>query len=175
MAIIIDTNCLANVFCKNSKDHEEFKPVLTWIVEGKGMMVLGGTKYNEELKKTAKFLTIIRYLKEIGKVHKGNKRDIDNYQIIVEELRDNQDFDDPHLPAIVKVTKCRIICSTDTRSIPYVTNKRYYPSGISTPVYYTSSRNKDILNDKYIDDSLKPLCKLNKHYKDKFKEKLNHI
>ena len=31
----------------------------------------------------------------------------------------NVDFDDPHLPAIAQVTKCRLICSDDKRSIKY--------------------------------------------------------
>lgn len=163
MAIIIDANCIANVFSKNNSKHSEFKPVLDWIIEGKGLMIIGGTKYQGELAKLSKFLTIIRLLKEIGKVYSGNCHNIDNYQLKVEALRDSLDFDDPHLPAIIIDTKCRIICSEDTRSIPYVTDSKYYPKGVKTPVYYTSARNKDLLCDSYVDTSLKPLCKMNKN------------
>lgn len=162
MAIIIDANCIANVFSKKSANHEEFKPVLNWILLGKGLMIYGGSQYKKELAKTSKYLPIIRLLKDVGKAIEGCKEDIDKYQEKVEQLRDNMDFDDPHLPAIVVVTKCKIICSEDTRSIPYVQNGKYYPKSFTTPVYYTSSKNKDLLTDKYVDNSLKPLCKLNK-------------
>jgi predicted nucleic acid-binding protein len=162
MAVIIDTNCIASVFSKKSTNHMEFSPILDWILNGKGLMVIGGSKYKKELKKTPKYLPIIRLLKEVGKLHNGEDDEIDKYQLKVEELRDNLDFDDPHLPAIVVNTKCRIICSSDTRSVPYVTDNKYYPKGITKPVYYTSSKNKNILTDKYIDRSLKPLCKIKK-------------
>lgn len=172
MAVIIDVNCLANVFSKNSARHSEFEPVLNWILKGKGLMVVGGTKYNAELAKLNRFLVIVRLLKEIGKVHLGNDEEIDAYQLKVEELRDTADFDDPHLPAIVVDTKCRIICSEDTRSIPYVTNSKYYPKGFKVPVYYTSSRNSDLLCDRYVDDSFKPLEKINKKKADRIS---NHL
>lgn len=164
MAVIIDANCIANVFSRNNERHKEFEPVFEWIVKGKGIMVIGGSKYHGELKKLYKYNTIIRYLKEVGKVHIGDREKIDKYQLEIEEVRDDEDFDDPHLPAIIIETKCRIICSEDTRSIPYVTNSKFYPKGIKIPVYYTSSRNKNILSDKYVDESLKPLCRINKKY-----------
>lgn len=162
MAIIIDANCVANVFSKKSAKHNDFKPVLNWILFGKGLMIYGGTQYKTELAKTSKYLPIIRLLKDVGKAIEGNKEDIDAYQKTVEDLREDMDFDDPHLPAIVVVTKCKIICSEDTRSIPHVKDEKYYPKGFATPVYYTSEKNKELLNDKYVDKSLKPLCKLNK-------------
>jgi hypothetical protein len=162
MAVIIDANCIANVFSKSSVKHPEFKPVFEWIVLGKGIMIVGGTKYQSELIKLKKYFTIIRYLKEVGKVHNGDNQNIDDYQLTVEGLRTTMDFDDPHLPAMIVDTKCRIICSEDTRSIPYVTDSKYYPKGIKTPVYYTSSRNKNLLCDNYVDNSLKPLCRINK-------------
>lgn len=162
MAIIIDANCIANVFSKKSAKHTEFKPVLDWILLGKGLMIYGGTHYKKELKKTAKYLPIIRLLKEVGKAIEGCNANIDEYQQKVEELRDDLDFDDPHLPAIVVVTKCKIICSEDIRSIPHVQNSKYYPNGFTTPVYYTSIKNINLLTDNYVDRSLKPLCKLNR-------------
>jgi len=68
--------------------------------------------------------------------------------------------------------KCKVICSTDTRSIPFVSDNKYYPKGCSTPVYYTSSANKSLLTDKYVDKSLKPLCKLNKMNSDRISKML---
>jgi hypothetical protein len=162
MAVIIDANCIANVFSKKSAKHADFKPVLNWILLGKGLMIFGGSQYKRELAKTSKYLPIVRLLKEVGKAIEGSTIDIDKYQTIVENIRDDMDFDDPHLAAIVVVTKCRIICTEDCRSIPFVQDGKYYPKGFKTPVYYTSIKNKDLLTDKYVDSALKPLCKLNK-------------
>lgn len=170
MAIIIDVNCLPNVFSPSAAKHDEFKPVLEWILVGKGLMVYGGSKYRDELKEMPKYLPIIRLLKDVGKVLEGCTKDIDELQSKVEEINEDEDFDDPHLPAIVLFTKCKLICSEDTRSIKHVTNKKYYPSGFPTPAYYTSGANKKLLTDNYVDKSLKPLCKMRKLESDRIKK-----
>lgn len=162
MAIIIDTNCFANVFNSRSSNHAEFKPVLDWIIKGKGIIVYGGSKYKEELQKASKYLTIFRLLKDVNKVLIGDSNEIDRVQSEIENKTVDKDFDDPHLPAIVIVTKCRLICSNDSRSIPFVQQRELYPQGCITPSYYTGLRNSNLLCDEYIDDTLKPLCKLNK-------------
>ncbi|MCX2680930.1 hypothetical protein OOZ15_13335 [Galbibacter sp. EGI 63066] len=169
MAIIIDTNSIANVFSPSSHKHTEFKPVLEWILTGKGIMIYGGTKYKKELSKTPKYLPIIRLLKDVGKVIEGCNENIDKLQKEIENKNDDTDFDDPHLPAIVVDTKCRIICSEDTRSINHVTNRKYYPNNFKLPVFYTSKVNSNLLQDKYVDKSLKPLCKLNKLHSERIK------
>lgn len=74
----------------------------------------------------------------------------------------DKDFDDPHLPAIVIVSKCKVICSCDTRSVKFVTLPQLYPKGIDVPKYYTSKRNIDLLSDKYVHNCYKPLNKCNK-------------
>lgn len=163
MPIIIDTNCIPQVFSKSSVKHKDFEPVLNWILKGKGMMIFGGTKYKIEISKLKKYLTIIRYIKESGKIHEGNCELIDNYQQTVEKLNDDPDFDDPHLVAIAFVTKCKIICSEDSRSVKHVTNPKYYPANFKKPVYYKTANNSDLLCDKYVDDDLKPLIKINKN------------
>lgn len=162
MPVIVDANCIPEVFSTKSKGHPDFKPVFDWIVNGKGLMVTGGTKYKKELEKLPKFLRIINLLKDSGKVLVGHTEKIDHYQEYVEGLKDDDDFDDEHLPAMVVETKCRVICSKDTRSIPHVRDRKYYPKGMTLPSYYTSKKNVDLLCDKYVDDVLKPLCKLKK-------------
>jgi len=162
MPIIIDTNCIATLFTKSAVNHKEFEPVLEWILKGKGVMIIGGTKYRQEISKLNKYLTIIRYIKEAGKLYEGNCDAIDKYQSSVEILSDDPDFDDPHLVAMVFVTKCKIICSVDDRSIKHVTDAKYYPTNFRKPVYYKSAKNIDLLCDNYVDDDLKPLIKMNK-------------
>lgn len=172
MPIIIDTNCFANVFSRTSKKHAEFEPVLSWIIEGKGLIIYGGTKYKQELKKAKKYQTIFRFLKEVGKAVNKSDIDIDRFQKEIEKLKESETFNDVHLLAISVVSKCRIICSEDAKSIPFVTNKKYFPPGFQKPVYYTSLKNKKLLCDRYVDGSLKPLCKVKKSIAQKIYGKL---
>lgn len=169
MPIIIDANCIANVFDVHCARHTEFSPVREWIISGKGKMVYGGTTYENELRLLPKYLPIIRLLRESNKVIKGNKTDIDKYQSYVESKRVDPDFDDPHLVAISVVTKCLLICSEDTRSIRHVKDKKYYPKTSSkVPSYYTSSSNSNLLSDTYVHQIFKPLTTINKSVQDKF-------
>jgi len=162
MAVIIDANCIPLVFSKKNSGHEEFAPVLKWIMSQNGVMVYGGSTYEKELSKLSKYLKIIRFLREIDKAIVGNKENIDQLESEVEKKVSDKDFDDPHLVGIVIDTKCRVICSEDARSVKFVKRSELYPKGVPAPVYYTGSGNSDLLTDKYIDDSLKPLCKINK-------------
>ncbi|MEX0597690.1 MAG: hypothetical protein WD512_14455 [Candidatus Paceibacterota bacterium] len=162
MAVIIDASCIPLVFSKKNSGHEEFAPVLKWIMSQNGVMVYGGSTYEKELSKLSKYLKIIRFLREIDKVIVGNKKKIDQLENEVEKKVSDKDFDDPHLVGIVIDTKCRVICSEDARSVKFVKRADLYPKRVCVPVYYTGSGNSDLLTEKYIDDSLKPLCKINK-------------
>lgn len=159
MCVIVDTNCLASVFDTNSAKHNEFRPVLEWVLSGKGKLVYGGTKYIQELSKT-KYLKLFNILnaktKKVVIVDKGK---VDQEQSRIEHLIIDPDFDDPHLPAIVIVSKCEVICSEDTRSVRFVTDNKLYPKGINIPKYYTSIRNKNLLCDDYVNKIYKPLGK----------------
>jgi hypothetical protein len=53
MCIIIDTNRFSSIFEEENSDHDEFKPILDWIIFGKGKIVYGGTKYKQELTRAA--------------------------------------------------------------------------------------------------------------------------
>ncbi|MGB1204290.1 MAG: hypothetical protein ACPG5B_01520 [Chitinophagales bacterium] len=162
MPIIIDTNCLANVFSAKSDRHEHFKPVKEWIISGKGLVVYGGTQYFEELKKNMKYAKILRLLKASGKAKVGDRTKIDELTKRNKAIFPEKDFDDPHLPAIAIVTKCLLICSEDMRSVKYIKNRQLYPSGFSVPVYYSSEKNANLLCDKYVHADNKPLLKINK-------------
>ena len=157
MCIIIDTCSLSSVFERLNSDHLEFIPVLEWIMIGKGKIILGGTKYTEEL--GAKYRSIILQLDMAGKVVKMSKDEVDEIQKEIEEeasQRDLKDFDDPHLIALVIVSKCQLICTHDKRSFPFLTDKTLYPSHIKKPKLYTGAQNSNLLNDKLIVEICKP-------------------
>ena len=163
MCIIIDTNTFIPVFDSTCSKHDEFKPVLDWIINGKGKIIYGGTTYHKELLRAVKIRKIFSILKsKSNKVVVVDQMLVDNEERRIHNLIPDKDFDDPHLAAIVSVSKCQLICSDDTRSIKYVTRPDIYPKGISTPKYYTGNRNANLLSDEYIDERYKPLNKCSK-------------
>ena len=173
MCIIIDTNCLADVFNKESKRHKEFKPVLDWILHDIGKMVVGGSKYKDELRRNGtarRFVQILR--QKANKVILIEDNAVDNWQKKIEIKINHPDFDDPHLPAMVIVGKCHLICSGDLRSVEHVTRKDIYPKGIQPPKYYTRLRNADLLCAKNIDKRYLPLHKCTKYVRTFLEEKL---
>lgn len=166
MCVIVDTNAFAAVFNANANNHDEFAPVLDWIISGKGKLVIGGTKYMSELARTKKYLSFVQILNtKARKVIRLNDSDVDAWQNIIEDKIKNPDFDDPHLPAIVIVSKCRVICSVDIRSVRFVTDSNIYPKGIVVPKYYTSKKNANLLTDEYVHKCYRPLTKLSKQVK----------
>lgn len=167
MAIIVDTNCFACVFSRNSKDHTDFAPVLDWILEGHGFLVFGGSKYWGELTECKKYLHFVNLLKKAGKVYVCDGSKVDEMQKYYEEKIVDPDFDDPHLPAIVRVSKCRLICTKDIRSKRFVTSRDLYPQRFHIPQYYSSKKDARLLIDANIDSRLMDYrCLLNKEAKE---------
>ena len=163
MAIIIDTNCFSRVFSRTDKEHHDFSPVLDWILCGNGFLVYGGSKYIQELKECKKYLRFLRLLKDMKKVYVCDCESVDKLQAMYEEMIDDPDFDDPHLPAIVRVSKCRLICSRDFRSVRFVTSRDLYPKRFYLPHYYSSARDAGLLTNSNIDPRLRYYCRqLNK-------------
>ena len=162
MCIIVDTNCLANVFDPDSALHSEFEPVFKWITEDIGFIVIGGTKYIDELKGNK---AILKYIKTLNTTKSSNRNRqvlyLDDCMVDAEEKRvksiiTDKNFDDPHLAAMAIVAKCMLICSLDMRSVKFVKSANLYNSkGMKAPKYYTGSRNKKLLCDKYIDKRYK--------------------
>lgn len=174
MCVIVDANTLSIVFNNDLKAKEQFEPVLNWVLQGKGKFIIGGTKYMNELKKVNKALNFLTMLKMRTKDKVIILPDVfvDKIQKEIEAKVSDPDFDDPHLPAMVIVSRCMVICSLDARSVDFVTMPKLYPKGVKVPRYYTGLQNTDLLSDKYIDDRYKPLSKMSLSNIEKFKTDL---
>lgn len=150
MCIIIDTSAFASVFNPNSQNHNQFEPVLDWIVFGRGKIVYGGAKYLEELTRAQKYLRLFTELDRQGKIVHINDEEVDREQQRIEELIGDPDFDDPHLVAIVSVSRCNLICSEDRRAYPFLKDRQLYPKGCKPPKIYSSRKHKALLIDANI-------------------------
>ncbi|MFA7347827.1 MAG: hypothetical protein WCZ86_08720 [Desulfurivibrionaceae bacterium] len=148
MCIILDTCAFSSVFDPTSSEHAEFKPLLTWLTQGKGKLVYGGTKYKSELANAIKFLKIFGHFNRAGKLVEVDDETVDLFEKEISSVINEKACNDPHLIAIVIVSKCRLICSSDKRSYKYLKQSRLYPKGVRAPKLYTKSKNSGLLSDK---------------------------
>jgi len=148
VCIILDVNILPSVFSRDAKNHSEFKPVYDWILGPNGKVVFGGTKYWTELSRMKQYLALFSHLNKKNKVVILIKDVVDDIQEKIDEKIYDLDFDDPHIIAIVIVSKCGIICSDDKKSYKFIKNNDLYPPGVQVPRIYSNVSNKDLLNKK---------------------------
>ncbi len=154
MCIVIDTNTLASVFKRDSANHQEFKPVLDWIITGKGKIVFGGSKYISELK--GNYLSLFTQFKKAGKAINISSDIIDAEEANVTNQISHPDFDDQHLVSLLKVSGCKLICSLDSRAYPYFRHQLFFNPAANRPRIYCSSGNASLLCDRHIADVCKP-------------------
>ncbi|WP_189629843.1 hypothetical protein [Roseivirga thermotolerans] len=160
--MIIDTNTFKSVFDVEAQDHDDFAPVYNWIIEGEGKIVFGGTKYKDELRCAYRYLKVFNQFARMRKVITVDDKEVDDYQVKLEEIEKHKDFDDPHLVSICYISKCRIICTNEKRAIPFLARKDFYPKNSPRPKLYTSKRNSDLLCRKNMAEICMPCDKLKK-------------
>ncbi len=152
MCIVIDTNSLASVFNKDCADHVDFQPVFDWILTGKGIIVYGGSTYITELQNTSTYLRLIIDLEKARKVAHINDDLIDQEEIRISKISKKQKFNDKHLVAIISVSRCRLICSKDMESFPFILDKKFYPKKCKVPKIYSRKANSRLLTKVNIVD-----------------------
>ena len=158
MCIIVDTNTLANVFDKKSANHKEFKPVLDWVVDGKGVFVYGGSKYIREIGR--KYLNFIGELRKVRKALKIDQSAVDAKEIWAAQQVQHPDFDDQHLVGLLLVSGCKLICSLDSRAYAYFTHNSFFPRASKKPKIYSRKNNSVLLINANMADICRPGYKL---------------
>lgn len=162
MCLVLDANAFSLCFDASNAAHSDFRPVLDWLVHGKGKLVYGGNKYKKELKDAGKYLRFFVALNRAGKTVCLDDTSVDEIEKEVRDIEPSEKFDDPHLIAIILKSKCNIICTKDMRAKPYLKDSRFYLGITSRPKLYTSKKNASLLTDKYIADICRPCERLNK-------------
>jgi predicted nucleic acid-binding protein len=152
MCIVIDTCCLATVFDGKNKEHPKFAPVLHWI-KGKGRMIYGGTKYNTELGKAAKYLS---YLAELSRQRKTIQIPTTRVDLIAAELKakiPDKAFNDEHIVALVIASRCCVVCTNDDGAIAYLKRAdlfKGYPGSGRPQIYRGHKTHKKLCCDRHI-------------------------
>lgn len=145
MCIVIDINALAMVFDEKNARHAEYTPIKQWIEEGNGFLIFGGTKYKAELAKTGRYMRLLRQMRDGGKAIAIKDSAVDALEEIVQQKTTGTQCDDQHIVALLGASRCKLLCSFDSRSFDFIKDFNLYPKGVPRVKIYTSARNKKLL------------------------------
>lgn len=151
MCVVADPPTFIPMFKSADPEHQKFKPVIDWVMAGPGKFVMGGSKYNEELRAIRSILSHLSELEKMGKIIRKPEADVDEEESLVKVIEPDRDFDDPHLVALIRLTGCRLICVRDPRSHKFLLATYLYRSSKDRPKLYTGAkRNSTLLITKNI-------------------------
>jgi general stress protein 26 len=122
---------------------------------GRAKIVIGGGRYyrNEIKKNLASYVPILTELSRLNKTHWFSDEKVDDLTAHIKSLENKADFNDPHIVALLRVSKAKIFCSEDERSFQFVKDKRFFPKGQEAPKILslkTHDASLELLNDKNI-------------------------
>lgn len=119
MCLVIDANCFGLVFDSKVKEHAKFVPVYRWIMDGRGRMIYGGTKYNTELRDGG-MLGVVAELSRKSKTVQIPNTAVDSIAATLKIKFPDVAFNDEHIVALVIASRCRVVCTNDNLAISYL-------------------------------------------------------
>lgn len=156
MCIVIDANIVPVVFSRNNSRHEDYKSVLLWFIKGRAKLVLGGYFWRKEIGTSLRsYLPLMQELSRLNKTHMISDTEVDVLSTSLKAIEPDEDFDDPHIVALLSISGARILCSEDARSFRFVKDRRFYRNGRIPPKILDLSKHEsclDLLGDDVICD-----------------------
>ena len=154
MCMVIDVNTISCVLSSKNEKHKLFLPVLKWFLYGKAKICLGG-KLEDEYNNLLSYQPLFKEFAKFNKIHKIGESLIKGKENEIIEIEKDRDFDDPHIIALIIVSRAKVLCSDDSRSFKYVHRIKEYDKRAIIPKIYTTS-NKHLLPTKVLCD--KNIC-----------------
>jgi len=151
MCLIIDTCTFHSVFGEHTEHYEKYAPIRGWLA-GRGKIVVGGSKFDEELKRGG-MLGILGEYQRKNRLVRMDTAEVDQAAVLVKGLVTKADFNDEHLVALVRISKCRVVCSDDKAASRYLWSKALYPRRFKRPKIYRTARNADLCCHEHIVDA----------------------
>jgi hypothetical protein len=138
------------VFNPKDKRHSEFKPVFDWVFYGNGGgLIYGGTKYAGEVDFSSNtYRALLAELNRRGRMFKMCTECVDHAEAAVKKaVPGDPDFDDPHIVALVIISKCCVVCTDEHRGLRFWKRPKLYPDGVKPPKIYRDLRNARLLRN----------------------------
>ena len=155
MCIVADPPTFISMFKSTDPGHADFVAVRDWVIGGPGKFVMGGAKYKSELRAVSSVLPFLAELERKGKIIRRTDAEVDADEVAVKAIEPANDFDDPHLVALIRLTGCKLICIRDTRAHKFLRSVRFYQSPKHRPSLYTRPKNGGLLRV----ENLAPCCR----------------
>ncbi len=102
-----------------------------------------------------KYQTILAEMSRSGKICKVGDTDVNAEQQKLEDTPLHGKCNDPHIIAIVIVSKCCLVCTKDGALIKFLKDKTFYPKDVKIPRIYQREEHKNLL----VDANIAPICK----------------
>jgi predicted nucleic acid-binding protein len=140
MHIIVDTNVIDIVFNIDHKNFNNFEPVYKCIVDCRGIMYYGGSKFKKELgtKLDIKYNKLFKELRNVGRLRELNEVKVNNCEKKLKKIEPCKNFDDEHIIACIILSQCEVVVTNDKRSDKYIKDekKQFYMSRSMKPKIY---------------------------------------
>ena len=109
MSIIIDANCACAAFSEPS--HADYQPLIKALTDGRAKLVVGG-KLRIEYSKLKPVLRMFRALNQAGRAvsFADDLVDAEEQRVIADHKLVS---DDPHILALARVSRARLLCTKD--------------------------------------------------------------
>jgi len=145
MCIVADPPTFVPIFKVDSANHSDFQPIKNWVLRGGGRFVIGGSKYRKELNGLRSVLPLIAELARMNKIIRRPDNEVDAEEAVVKRIVPSSDFDDEHLVALIRLTGCRVVCTSDLRSHKYFKSDALFPNRADRPSIYSEATHSHLL------------------------------
>ncbi|HET6747055.1 MAG TPA: hypothetical protein VFH06_03055 [Candidatus Saccharimonadales bacterium] len=156
MCIIVDINTLASVFKTSSADHGQFAPVLSHIRSRKSNLIIGGSKFEAELKLNKEFYKILSIMKSNGQAVEADRSRVDSLEASIAAKFSDPLFNDKHIVALCYISNARLVCTKDLVLQSYIKKRDFYNKGKTPAKVFNSKSPAKIVPG----GSFKPKCGL---------------
>lgn len=154
MCIIVDVNTFSDVFIPSSAYYKHFSPIEKHITSGKSKLIIGGTKFINELS----YREVLVELKRANKLVVADKSAVDSLHRKIEHAITDPKFNDQHIVALSCVSRARLVCTKDINLQKHLRNRAFYNRGIDRPnIYNEKSPLSTIPSGSFVKKCL--LCK----------------
>ena len=151
MCFVLDVNSFHRMFDPNTTGYAAFSALRDWLYDHpRTSLVIGGTRYRNEVDKLSKYFSKLVELKRARKLSEVRDDVVDAEECRLKKIVQHRDFDDPHIIGLFCASGCVIFSSHDKRADPFVKMKILYPKGQRRPSIFRSVQHASLLCDANI-------------------------
>ena len=152
MCFVLDVNSFHRFFDPSCQGFYDFEPLHDWLYQKNGTkLVYGGTTNLKEISRLKKYGGYLVELRKISKFVQIDSKLVDEETEKIKDIVNSNDFDDPHIIALLAISGCLLFASYDLRADKYVKRKDLYPKNTPRRSIYRTRQHSALLTiDKIV-------------------------